>query len=127
MNAYFSKTKVAGKQGLILRNLEKLCGRLAEVSGSKKPINLGAAFSAFTRDVSTEFIIGKSYNDLDHEDFNIALTNMTTTGFGFIWRMTKHITWFGPVMKAIPFDWAMKISNDDTKVFLSMLRVNKLS
>ncbi|KUJ12594.1 cytochrome P450 [Mollisia scopiformis] len=125
LDAYFSKTKVANQQALILRNLEKLCSRLSKVSGSRKPINLGAALSAFTRDVSTEFMIGKSYNDLDHEDFNIALTNMTTTGFGFIWRMTKHITWFGPAMKAIPFDWAMKLSNDDTKAFLSMLRTSE--
>ncbi|KAF4620123.1 hypothetical protein G7Y89_g14699 [Cudoniella acicularis] len=124
LNAFFSKAKVANQQDLIRRNLRKLCDRLSKVSGSKRPINLGAALSAFTRDVSTEFIIGKSYNDLDHEDFNIALTNMTTTGFGHIWRMTKHITWFGPAMKAIPIDWAMKMANDDTKAFLSMLKAS---
>ncbi|KAF5869064.1 putative cytochrome p450 protein [Botrytis fragariae] len=98
--------------------------RIAEMHiehGTGQIVNLGAAPSAFTRDVSTEFILGKSYNSLDEEDFDIGMTSVFQ-GSGHIWRITKHITWFAPTMKSIPVDWVMKVADDGTKAFFRYLK-----
>ncbi|KAF7950152.1 hypothetical protein EAE96_007447 [Botrytis aclada] len=87
----------------------------------KEIVNLGAATSAFTRDVATEFILAKSYSSLDKEDFDVGMTNVFQ-GSGHIWRITKHITWFGPTMKSIPVDWVLKVADDGTKAFFRYLK-----
>ncbi|KAF7924918.1 uncharacterized protein EAE98_007006 [Botrytis deweyae] len=121
LNAFFSKAQVADKQDLIRRNVQKICDRIAQFTSTGQIVNLGAATSAFTRDVSTEFILGKSYNSLDKEDFDIGMTNVFQ-GSGHIWRITKHITWFGPTMKSIPVDWVIKVADDGTKAFFRYLK-----
>jgi hypothetical protein len=40
----------------------------------------GAAISAYARDVSAEFFPGKSYYNLDSEDFNISMTKSGRVG-----------------------------------------------
>lgn len=110
------------QQDLIWRNLDTLCDRIVKFAGSTTAINLGAAISAFTRDVSTEFILGKNYNSLHHEDFNVGMTNVFQDS-GYIWRVTKHVKWFGPTLKSIPIDWVMKTADDGTKGFFRYLKV----
>lgn len=85
--------------------------------------NLGAAISAFTRDNINEYVIGKSYNEIDLEDFGVALS-IASQGAGVFWRTTKHVRWFGPTMRAMPVDWAMKIADDGTKSFLRYIQVS---
>lgn len=46
------------------------------------------ATSAFTRDIGNEFIIGKEYNELDLDDFNIG-SFITSTGAGVFWHTTN--------------------------------------
>ncbi|KAK7752472.1 hypothetical protein SLS62_005625 [Diatrype stigma] len=116
---FFSKQNVAGRQELIRRNVDKLCQRITKLTGTS--FNLGAAASAFARDVANEFIIGKQYNELDLEDFGINLS-MSSQGMGAFWRTTKHIRWFGPAMKAVPVEWAMKTADERTKSFLRYLQ-----
>jgi hypothetical protein len=108
---------------LIRRHVQKFCDRISQLSETEQIVNIGAAMSAFTRDVSTEFILGKTYNSLDKEDFDVGMTNVFQ-GSGHIWRITKHITWFGPTMKAIPIDWVMKIADEGTKAFFRYLKVS---
>ncbi|PQE06880.1 Trichodiene oxygenase protein [Rutstroemia sp. NJR-2017a BVV2] len=121
LNPFFSQAQVANKQSLIRRHVQKFCDRISQLSETEQIVNLGAAMSAFTRDVSTEFILGKTYNSLDKEDFDVGMTNVFQ-GSGHIWRITKHITWFGPTMKAIPMDWVMKIADEGTKAFFRYLK-----
>lgn len=119
---FFSQAKVAARQHLIRRNVEKLAARISSLSGSGTTFNLGAAISAFTRDVANEFIIGKEYNELDLEDFGVGLS-IASQGAGVFWRTTKFIRWFGPSIRAIPIDWAMKMADEGTKSFLRYLQV----
>lgn len=106
---------------MIHENVKKLCNRISEFSGSKTPINIGAAISAFTRDISNEFIRGKSYNNLDHQDFNIG---MLTRGGGYVRRITKHVPWFGPVLMSIPTKWTTKVADPRTKAFLNFIKAS---
>lgn len=117
---FFSKTKVAFRQDVIRKNLDKLCIRIESLAGTT--LNLGAAISAFTRDITNEFIIGKEYNELEREDWGIGLS-FSSQGAGVFWRTTKHVRWFGPALRAIPFSWAMKTSDENTLQFLRYLQV----
>ncbi|KAI5927642.1 cytochrome P450 [Camillea tinctor] len=117
--SFFSKQNVAARQDLIRRNVDKLCQHISKLAGTS--FNLGAATSAFTRDVANEFILGKAYNELDLEDFGIGLS-ISSQGAGAFWRTTKHIRWFGPAIRAIPVEWAMKAADEGTKSFLRYLQ-----
>lgn len=122
LNHFFSKAKVANRQDLIQRNVDKLCKRLSQVPDGTT-VNLGAAISALSRDVSTEFIINKSYDSLGQEDFNVGMTNVFQ-GAGYIWRTTKHVRWFGPALRSIPTNWLMKVADEGTK---SLFRYQEVS
>lgn len=112
------------QQHLIKKNVEKLCNRLFEFTTSeKKTVDLGAAASALARDVAFEFLLGKSYGNLDQEDFNAGVTVMFQ-GSGKFWRITKHIPLFGLIM-SIPKDWVIKRADEGTKNFFRFLLVSK--
>ncbi|KAI0868666.1 cytochrome P450 [Hypoxylon argillaceum] len=73
LNLVFSTAKVSMKQGMIMRHAQALFGRLPRFSGSQNIIDLDAAFTAFGRDVTNEYIFGKHYNDLGKEDFDAGM------------------------------------------------------
>ncbi|KAH6678179.1 cytochrome P450, partial [Halenospora varia] len=123
LSPFFSKAKAAAQQDLIKQKVHKLSSRISEFARKGDVTNLGAACSAFTRDVSTKFIINKNYNSLDSEDFNIGMTNVFQDS-GHIWRITKHVTWFGLTMKAVPVNWVMKVADEGTKGFFGYLKVS---
>lgn len=119
--SFFSKAKVAGRQDLIQRNVDKLCRRIADFPDGAD-LNLGAAISAFTRDTAHEFITGKQYNELDEEEFGIELSHASQGG-GIMWRTTKHIRWFGPAIKGLPISLVMKWGDEGIKAFIRYLQV----
>jgi cytochrome P450 len=89
MNAFFSKTRVANHQELIRKHLGKLTSRLVKFAESKEQCNFGAAVTALARDVANEFILAKSYNSLEQDDFGVDLL-LASQGSGAIWRLSKH-------------------------------------
>ncbi|RYP32942.1 hypothetical protein DL767_004958 [Monosporascus sp. MG133] len=106
LNPLFSKAKVAGRQDLIRRHVETFCDKISEFAASGKSMNLGTATTAFTKNVATEFILDKSFNNLD-QDFT-ATFKPPGKGSGYIWRVTKHIRWFEPTMRKLPTNWVIK-------------------
>ncbi|KAH6845701.1 cytochrome P450 [Chaetomium sp. MPI-CAGE-AT-0009] len=117
----FSKAKVASRQDLIRKNVDKLCKRIDGLAANGTTLNIGAAVSAFTRDIANEYITGKEYNELDREDWGIGLS-ISSQGAGVFWRTTKHIRWFGPTLRSIPIDWVMKTADEGTQQFLRYLQ-----
>ncbi|KAK8054878.1 cytochrome p450 domain-containing protein [Apiospora rasikravindrae] len=107
------------RESTIFGSVDKLSHRISILEGTT--FNLGAAISAYTRDTANEYILGKAYNELDLDDFGIGLSNASHGG-GFFWRTTKHIRWFGPLMQAMPLNWAMKMADEGTKAFLRFLQ-----
>ncbi|KAK3391156.1 cytochrome P450 [Podospora didyma] len=119
---FFSKTKVATRgQDLIRRNVDKLSARVLGLAETGTTFNLGAAISAFARDVANEFILGKAYSELGLDDFGLGLS-VASQGAGVFWRTTKFIPWFGPLIRAIPVSWVMKTADEGTKSFLRYLQ-----
>ncbi|KAI0884561.1 cytochrome P450 [Annulohypoxylon maeteangense] len=121
LGPFFSKAKVASRQDLIHRHLLKFCGRISKFANSGETFNLGAAATAITRDVANEFILNKSYNSLDREDFDITMLT-ASQGSGQIWRPSKHIPVITKIFKAIPIDWIIKNAGDDMKEFFLYLK-----
>ncbi|KAI1174876.1 trichodiene oxygenase [Nemania sp. FL0916] len=123
VNPFFSKANVAAKSDIIGRLVDQLCSRIDEFAdGSKRArFSLSAAISALTRDVATEFILGKCYNNLGAQDFNLDLAVIFQNS-GSLWRTTKHLRWYGPLMKSLP-DWLVQRTADDgVKNFFSFLK-----
>jgi len=122
LNAFFSKATVSNRQGIIQAHLNKLCDRIQEYDASSRILNLGTVISAFTGDVATEYIIGKSYSNLDRQDFNANMTNVLQSS-GAMWRITKHVRFLGPTLKALPMPVVEKIGDDGAKAFFAFLKV----
>ena len=104
--------------------VNKLQARIDTAAASKSTFNLGAALSALTTDVATEYILGKSYNSLDRTDFNQNLNHMLQSSGG-MWRMTKHARLLGPILKAIPLSLLERIGDADVKAFVAFLEVSE--
>ena len=122
MNPHFSRSKVASRQGDIRQHVAKLCRRLSAFAASREPVNLGAAVTAFTRDVANDFIFHKHYGSLDRDDFDVA-TMLAGHGTGFMWRLGKQVKWFMPLLKSIPPRWLRPMAHENTQKFLDNLEV----
>ncbi|KAJ3552166.1 hypothetical protein NPX13_g11177 [Xylaria arbuscula] len=117
---FFSRAKVIAQQDIIRRNADKLCHRLSQIAADVIPgqriVNLGAAISAFARDLSFEYTLGRSHNSLDSEDFDVAVLHLAR-GVGPLWRVTKHVGYVFHIVNRIPLDWLIWILDEKTKNF----------
>ena len=86
---------------------------------------MGAAVTAFARDVANDFILGKSYNSLDREDFDVVML-AASQGSGQVWRLTKFVRWVAPTMQAMPISWIMKAAGEEVKTFFRHLQVSEV-
>ncbi|KAF3059810.1 Trichodiene oxygenase [Daldinia childiae] len=123
LNPFFSKVKVSNQQDMIMRHVQALFNRLSGFAASRKTVDLGAAFTAFVRDVVNEYIFGKHYNDLGKEDFDAGMVVAAQAG-GLLWRTTKFIRFFGPLMRSIPPQWIMAVSDPVMKDFFRFMIIS---
>lgn len=114
------------RQELIDAQIRKLTDRLGDHVRSETKVDISAALSALTRDIATEYILGRNYHDLDKEDFNEGMTDVLQSS-GAMWKITKHARWFGAMMKSLPLDFVEKIGDAGTKAFFGFLKVINLS
>ncbi|KAI0146123.1 trichodiene oxygenase [Xylariaceae sp. FL1272] len=123
LNPFFSKVRVNNQVDMIEQHLAKLCDRITKFADSGDTFNLGAAVTAFVRDVAFEFILDKNYKGLDKEDFDFHMVT-ASSGSGQIWRLTKHVRFAGPLIKSIPIDWLVKHVEGDIKLFFQFMIEN---
>lgn len=107
-------------------HVDKLCDRLYKSAGSGDIVDLGAAVTALAWDIAFDFILGKSTNSLDQEDFDVEILQVVQGG-GALWRLSKHVRFVLPLLNSIPLDWAIKISDDKMKNFFRHLKVRTQS
>lgn len=122
LDRFFSKARVASRQDIIVRNVDKLCTIISQHLGST--ITLGAAASAISQDISSEFILNKTYGSLDKDDFNVAVTDMLQ-GVGFLWRASKHVPRFGAALKVIPLNLISAVADERNSAFLKFLQARQ--
>ncbi|KAI1354453.1 trichodiene oxygenase [Xylaria sp. FL0043] len=118
---FFSRAKVLNRQEMIRKHVEKFCHHLSQIAVLGKTVNLGAAISALARDVAFDYILAKSYNSLDSEDFDVAVLH-SAQGAGPLWRLTKHTGYVFHILNSLPIDWAMKLSDDNMKTFFTHMK-----
>ncbi|KAK7753186.1 hypothetical protein SLS62_004919 [Diatrype stigma] len=123
LSPFFSKVKVSNQQDMIMRHVQALFDRLSGFAASRKTVDLGAAFTAFVRDVTNEYIFGKHYNDLGKDDFDAGMVVAAQAG-GLLWRTTKFIRFFGPLMRSIPPQWIMAVSDPVMKQFFRFMIIS---
>ncbi|KAI0147569.1 cytochrome P450 [Xylariaceae sp. FL1272] len=104
INPFFSKQRITAQQDTVKRLSSRLCQRLEGLLFQE--VKLASALGAFTRDVATEFLLGKTFDNLGADDF-CAGVGATLQESGAIWRITKHLRWYGSMIKAVPL-WLVK-------------------
>ncbi|KAI9166335.1 Trichodiene oxygenase [Paramyrothecium foliicola] len=114
LSPYFSKVKVNNQHEMIQKHVQRLMDRLALFAESQKTVDLGAAFTAFVRDVVNEYLLGKHYNDIQKEDFDAGMVVAAQAG-GLLWRTTKFVRFFGPLMRSIPEEWMIAVGEPHIK------------
>ncbi len=65
-------------------------------------------FSAFTMDVVSEYAMGKSYGNLDMEDFNKHYHGIISK-MGTMWHLSKQFPWLPGIFEALPASWIRKM------------------
>ncbi|KAI1803415.1 cytochrome P450 [Daldinia bambusicola] len=123
LSPFFSKVKVSHQEDMIMRHVQAIFNRLSGFAASQKTVDVGAAFTAFVRDVVNEYIFGKHYNDLGKEDFDAGMVVAAQAG-GLLWRTTKFIRFFGPFMRCIPPQWIMAVSDPIMKDFFRFMIIS---
>lgn len=106
-----------------MAHVEALLDRLSGFAISGKTVDLGAALTAFVRDVVNEYIFGKHYNDLGNENFDAGMVVAAQAG-GLLWRTTKFIRFFGPLIRSIPPRWIMAVSDPVMENFFRFMIVS---
>ncbi|KAK7973454.1 hypothetical protein PG988_007588 [Apiospora saccharicola] len=123
LNPFFSKASVASRIDIIQRSVSELCRKVDEFAGSQSSsqISLGVAISAFTRDVSIEYVIGKNYHILDAQDLNVDGAVMPQTS-GSLWQRSKHFRWYVFLMSKMPGFVARKTGGEGVQSFVFFLQ-----
>ncbi len=93
------------------QNMIKLLGRIREFEGPKskageesgwgEPFNIWGAFKALTSDVVTTCAFGESHDYLSKPGFNQGFWKVFTEASRMD-AFTNHVSWFLPVMMALP-------------------------
>jgi len=69
INPYFSERAVAELESKLRSKVDLMCYRLRECAEHDMTIDVGAALTAFTMDVISEYCYDRSYNCLEQPDF----------------------------------------------------------
>jgi hypothetical protein len=106
---FFTRSKVLQLIGVVRSKLEKLCERMEESRDAGTPVNLANAYRCYTTDVVTEYYWARSYNFLEHPEFNpewfVVMRNIAESG-----HVGRMFPWMMPLMKALP-QWLAPLIN----------------
>ena len=121
-NAFFTKKAIESLEPTITAQIDRLSSRIGEFASSGNVLPVGIAYSAMTMDIITEYATGRSYGNLDHENFNAALV-YCFAGFAPVWRFSKHIPWLLSVFMMFP-SWMMTMLSETTAQYRALQEVN---
>ena len=110
MNPFFSKARVAAREDLLQKHIQKLASRLDEFATYGLVCPIGFAYTAMTMDIITELILDEPYGNLDQRNLNQGIMKCVQASGG-IWRVAKHITWLMPVFARMPM-WMVKMLDE---------------
>lgn len=123
LSSFFSQSKVLQRQHMLMHHVNKLCHRIQELTDNKAEFNIGAALSAFTRDVSLEYLLNTKYNNLDELDFNEGLSSVLTRS-GWLLRWSRYIPYLWVVLDKLPTKWMAHNTNGSMKSYYQYQQVS---
>ena len=124
LDIFLSKGNVVRRQDIIRTCVEKLHHRIHDSVSKAQEFDLGDALAATGTDIATSYLLGQSFNNLDHSNYNAPMTNIVRS-FGQIWVITKHIPLVGTILLNTPLALLEKFSSDEgTKTFVRFQRVS---
>ena len=81
--------------------IEKLCNRIEEFKESGEPLSMRPVYMCFTTDITTLFVVNRSWNHLDSPDFSPMWINtiqaIVETGV-----LMKHFPWLLSILPLLP-------------------------
>jgi hypothetical protein len=104
---FFSPGAIANLEELVRAKVLKLCDRLEENKGLKRPIIIGNAFRALTTDVISTYSFPQGMNLLGEKDFGEDY-NDVNRNFSMISAYNRHFTFIMPLVMAIP-QWFLRL------------------
>lgn len=118
MSGYFSTSNVRKYEPMILRQIEKFCGRLESCQVEKQVVNLTNASMCLATDVVSTFAVPEPRNFLASPNFGKDF-NQLIRGFARLIAFNRHFPIVFPILSAIP-DW-LTIRMDSTGASLQMV------
>jgi len=108
LNPLFSKKRISEFQPVIRRKLDILCSKINSYAQSGGYFKLDRAWTAFSGDVITEYVFGRSYHHLDSPNFEETFHEpfMAASEAG---HMTLQFKWLFPLMNSLPDSIVLKI------------------
>ncbi|KAI9706760.1 MAG: hypothetical protein M1820_004730 [Bogoriella megaspora] len=118
ISPYFSRAAVSRLEPLIRSCASKLCDQFLSPAnaGTGRPIELGAAYSALTTDVVTEYAFARSFNFLDDAHFQRTLRPALLAGFTASF-LGRQLPWLPHFTEALPL-WLQKKINPGGSTYL---------
>lgn len=101
LNPFFSKRSVYQLEWLIFEKIELLAQRFEAAIHTKEVVRLDAAYMALTMDIISHYALGRSYDHLAQDDFNVSWKE-TVIGGSANGALLRQFPWAFPVMKAVP-------------------------
>jgi cytochrome P450 len=98
---YFSTAMISRLEPMLSTLVTKLCSRIEEYRQSGQPVSLRSAYSAFTTDVVSKYCFNKTWERLEHPDFDKEWREaLFETGKSL--NLMKQAPWLYRVVRAMP-------------------------
>ncbi|KAL1636528.1 hypothetical protein SLS56_001113 [Neofusicoccum ribis] len=88
-------------QGLIYDKADLLCKRMKEAAADEEPVKIKLAYSCYTTDVISMYLLGVCFDFLDHPGFNREFSD-TVTQLAKATPISRPFWWLTSVMDSLP-------------------------
>nr|POE87791.1 palmitoyltransferase akr1 [Quercus suber] len=125
INPFFSKRAITQLESGVRERVERLVARLhTDYAGTDRVVDIGAAFTAVTFDVISEYCFDDCYNVLDEPDFGPRWKALMGGLFEAV-PVTKQFPIVARIMAALP-SWLVQKLMPDMEVFMGLkLQIDK--
>lgn len=116
LNPFFSRRMVDELEGSIREKMEKLSSKLERCARQGEIVDLGAAATAMTLDVITQYSFGKALGCLDEDNFAPRWKRLMSGIFENV-PVTKHYPIVMKIMSSLPDSWVKVLNPDMAPMF----------
>ncbi|GME63498.1 cytochrome P450 [Neofusicoccum parvum] len=101
LEPFFIVAQMRKIQGLIYDKADLLCKRMKEAAADEEPVKIKLAYSCYTTDVISMYLLGVCFDFLDHPGFNREFSD-TVTQLAKATPILRPFWWLTSVMEYVP-------------------------